>query len=322
MSSNGLHSCRPKGHQVARLTTAHPGVAADIDAPHWQGIPWTSPFVTMDDVHEDSDCTAALNTSVAMCYDDRFLYVIAEISSPASWPVTATNDYPAACTRPTETNDEHFGMDPDSESLFQIFIDPLGSTHNYVEINVNALNVACARRMQKPILDGGGECSARVAAEGEELWWHMPLLQTATKVTRGAVNTNEATTWCVEAAIAFKDLEAPPSARPFRMNFARHERGGELILSWTPQYVWQNSQFVGVRDMHEPNCWGYIGFDGFEEEECEEEVHFLKQAAMQIYALWREGGEAPIDKLIKDKKLPSELKVLDICVDKSFSCSF
>jgi len=287
-------------------------VSADPGVAFWENIPWGSNFGEIDipDVQgELATSNDDFRTRFKICYDDSYLYVLVELRAPAEVPIVAHHTDPCVLCPPIEE-----GVEQDhscSDSVLKLFLDETGSTHDYVEITVNALNTVFCRRWSKPLIDGGKEHSVRAGNEGDALYWSMPKLKTATRIAEGAINEKVPNLRYVEFGILLEDINKvghKSSWKPLRMNFARQEPGGG-IWSYTPMYIWGEGEYHGVYDMHHPECWAIIDFEDHNEEEVEEEVNFLRRSAMQIYSVWLD-QYIPVEQMIKERLVPNEIKLL------------
>ncbi len=73
-----------------------------------------------------------------MLWDDEFLYIAADLLEPDIWGTLTTRDAVIF-----QDND------------FEVFIDPDGDTHDYFELEVNALKTAWDLLLPQPYRDGG-----------------------------------------------------------------------------------------------------------------------------------------------------------------------
>jgi hypothetical protein len=78
------------------------------------------------------------NTTAKILWDDTYLYIAAEMEEPHVWGRLTQRD-----TVIFYNND------------FEIFIDPDGDTHNYYELEINALGTVWDLLLTKPYRDGG-----------------------------------------------------------------------------------------------------------------------------------------------------------------------
>ncbi|NPV83193.1 MAG: carbohydrate-binding family 9-like protein, partial [Candidatus Aminicenantes bacterium] len=180
---------------------------------------------------------------------------------------------------------------------FEVFIDPDGDTHNYYELEINALNTVWDLFLVKPYRDGGPAIHA----------WDIQGLKTAVQVD-GTINNpaDKDRGWSVEMAIPWEVLKEaapfkkkPESGDRWRINFSRVEyrtvvEGGNYVKmkdkvtgrelpednwTWAPQ---------GLVNIHYPEMWGYVQFTSTEagkaREYCDEDPEAeVKWALRLIY---------------------------------------
>jgi len=244
----------------------------------WQHAAWTSDFV---DIEGERRPNPRYRTRVKMLWDDRALFIAAELQEPHVWGTLTTRDSVIF-----HDND------------FEVFLDPNGDHHNYGELEINALNTVWDLRLPKPYRFGG------MADDG----WTIDGLQTGVNIS-GTLNdpTDSDAAWTLEIAIPWTGLNAlddpaspiraaqregsvfreysepvipavdaaytsmPASSRPpkngdqWRVNFSRvewqHEiqdgRYRRVPESREDNWVWSPQ---GKIDMHAPETWGYLQF--------------------------------------------------------------
>jgi hypothetical protein len=186
-------------------------------------------------------------TRVKMLWDDRYFYIAAEMEEPH---VQASF---------TEHDSYIFHEDND----FEVFIDPDGTNHNYLELEMNALNTTWDLLLKKPYRDDGRAIDA----------YEIEGLKTAVFVD-GTVNDPHDVDrgWTIEIALPWAALgklskrPAPPRDwDQWRVNFSRVQWQFDVAQGkyrrvtdrrednwvWSPQ---------GVVDMHRPETWGYVQF--------------------------------------------------------------
>ena len=221
-----------------------------LDETSWIAAPWSDAFV---DIEGDRRPQPRFLTRVKMLWDDEFLYVGADMEEPDLWGTL------------TERDSVIF-----HDNDFEVFIDPDGDTHEYYELEINALNTVWDLMLVRPYRDGGPPLNA----------WDIAGLKTAVHL-RGTLNrpADKDSGWSIEIALPWTILKeaAPGQRRPqpgeqWRVNFSRVEwqlevkdgrygkrtdaRGHPLPESnwvWSPQ---------GAIAMHMPERWGYVQFSG------------------------------------------------------------
>ena len=220
-----------------------------LDEPAWKATAASSRFVDIE-----GDREPPLDTRMKMLWDDRFLYIAADLEEPHVWGTL-------------KARDSVIFQDND----FEVFIDPDGDTHNYYEIEINALGTVWDLMLVRPYRDGGPAIHA----------WDIAGLQSAVDV-RGTLNApgDRDNGWSVEMAIPWDILKeaAPGRAAPkpgdvWRVNFSRVQWdteivGGKYVKLKDPStgkprpehnWVWSPQ---GAINMHMPERWGYLQFVG------------------------------------------------------------
>lgn len=232
----------PPAYVVYRAE-ASPTVDGKLDEAAWQRAPWTHAFV---DIRGEAAPAPSLSTRAKMLWDDDFFYIAAELEEPHVWATLTARDAPIY-----------------RDNAFEVFIDPDGDTHNYYEIEVNALETVWDLMIVQPYRDGGPSISA----------WDIRDLDVAVRVEgtlNDPANTDEG--WNVELALPWDVLEeAARGGRPprvgeqWRLNLARaqwplevvggaYRKEDDAAADW---WVWAPQ---GAVDMHRPERWGYVQF--------------------------------------------------------------
>lgn len=239
----------PETYVVQRANEA---IKADgiLNENSWQKAEWTNSF---GDIRGDKHPIPPHKTRVKMLWDDNWFYIAAEMEEPHVWATITEHD--AVIFR---------------ENDFEVFIDPDGDTHNYYEIEVNALGTIWDLMLTKPYRNGGNAIDA----------WDIKGLKVGVDVN-GTINDPEDTDtgWSVELAIPWDVLEEasadglPANGTQWRVNFSRVQWQTEIVNSeyvkrknpetgnelhednwtWSPQ---------GIVNMHYPEKWGYVQFSG------------------------------------------------------------
>jgi hypothetical protein len=180
-----------------------------------------------------------------MLWDDRYLYIAADLEEPHVWATLTTHDSVIF-----HDND------------FEVFLNPTGDTLNYFEFEMNALNTGWDLFLPKPYKKGGRADNS----------WEIPGLQTAVAVD-GTLNDprDRDRGWTLEIAMPWSAFTArsargrPKPGDEWRINFSRVEWQVDIVDGkyrkrpglkednwvWSPQ---------GLIDMHVPERWGYLRF--------------------------------------------------------------
>jgi hypothetical protein len=234
---------------VCMRAPSPPVIDGRLDDAAWSAAAWTSDFV---DIEGDVRPRPSLRTRVQLLWDDDWLYIAGEIEEPHVWGTL------------TERDAVIFHDDD-----FEIFIDPDGDTHQYYELEINALGTVWDLLLVKPYRDGGPAIDA----------WDIAGLRSAVHVS-GTVNdpTDSDAGWTVELAIPWNILEeAAPQGRPpdagdtWRINFSRVDwdvrvENGVYTKMTDPatgrprpehNWVWSPQDVI---DMHRPELWGMVQF--------------------------------------------------------------
>lgn len=230
---------------VAQKATAMITIDGIADEADWGAAAWSAPFIDIEGI-----VVPKYRTRMKMLWDETYLYVYADMEEPHVWGTLKQRD-----TVIFHNND------------FEIFIDPDGDTHEYMEFEMNALNTVWDLFLTKPYRNSGKILDN----------WTINGLQSAVQV-RGTLNDpgDVDTGWSVEVALPWDVLseadimDGPPVGRFWRINFSRVNWQYELADGRysrkkgpdgkrLPEYNWVWSP-QGVINMHEPEHWGYVYF--------------------------------------------------------------
>ena len=235
---------------VCRRAAGPVAVDGRLDESTWADAEWTEVF---GDIEGPSKPAPRHRTRVQMLWDDTYFYIGAFLEEPHLWATLTERD-----SIIFQDND------------FEVFIDPDGDTHNYYELEMNALNTVWDLLLVKPYRDGGPAIHS----------WDIQGLKTGVHLM-GTLNdpSDRDKAWTVEIALPFAVLkecipgkpERPAPGDQWRVNFSRVEyrleiQGGtyaktrdagtgqplpEDNWTWAPQ---------GVVNIHYPEMWSYVQF--------------------------------------------------------------
>jgi hypothetical protein len=235
---------------VCRRAAGPVAVDGRLDESAWADAEWTEVF---GDIEGPSKPAPRHRTRVQMLWDDAYFYIGAYLEEPHLWATLTERD-----SIIFQDND------------FEVFIDPDGDTHNYYELEMNALNTVWDLLLVKPYRDGGPAVHS----------WDIQGLKTGVHLM-GTLNdpSDSDKAWTVEIALPFAVLkecipgkpERPVPGEQWRVNFSRVEyrlepQGGayaktrdagtgqplpEDNWTWAPQ---------GVVNIHYPEMWSYVQF--------------------------------------------------------------
>jgi hypothetical protein len=234
--------CQPPKHYTCHRATKPIRIDGKLDDAAWRDAAWTDDFV---DIQGAGHPTPRFRTRVKMLWDDRYLYVAAELQEPHVWATLAEHDSVIF-----QDND------------FEVLLNPSGDGRNYFEFEINALNTGWDLFLNKPYREGGKADNS----------WEIPGLLTAVHVD-GALNDprDRDRGWSVEIAFPWSafgsraPVERPAAGGQWRINFSRVEwqtaivNGKYVKVPGKPEDNWVWSP-QGLIDMHVPEHWGYVDF--------------------------------------------------------------
>lgn len=219
------------------------------DDASWNKVEWSQSFIDIQGVKKPT-----YNTQVKMLWDETYFYILAKMEEPHVWGNLKQKD-----TIIFYNND------------FEVFVDPDGDTHNYYELELNALNNTWDLFITKPYREGNIVLND----------WTATGLKSVVKVNGTLNNPNDLDKgWVVEMAIPWAVYkksyfeDAVPRDKFWRVNFSRvnwdfqitdgkYERKKDAEGKFLHEYNWVWSP-TGVINMHEPEKWGYVYFSSKE----------------------------------------------------------
>ncbi|MCK9309427.1 MAG: carbohydrate-binding family 9-like protein [Candidatus Cloacimonetes bacterium] len=208
----------------------------------WQNAAWTDDFM---DIEGSAKPAPYLRTRVKMLYDDLGLLIAAELEEPHLWAKL-------------KERDAVIFYDND----FEVFIDPDGDSHEYYELEFNALGTLWDLFLIKPYRDEHSPLNA----------WDIKDIQYQISLD-GTLNDPSDTDsgWTIEMRIPWKvlseraNMPTPPTDGDYwRINFSRvqwetdKDKDYEKIPN-TPEHNWVWTP-QGLINMHYPERWGYVFF--------------------------------------------------------------
>lgn len=247
--SQSINDIIPKSY-IAYKTSEAIKIDGDESDSSWPKVEWTDAFLDIEGVKKPN-----YTTQVKMLWDDTYFYVLAKLQEPHVWANLKKRD-----TIIFYNND------------FEIFIDPDGDSHNYYEIEINALNTVWDLFLTKPYR----EPDATVLND-----WNATGLKSAVKVDGTLNNPNDIDKgWILEIAMPWSNFKTSyyhkniPTDSFWRVNFSRvnwefqitdgrYARKQDENGKFIPEYNWVWSP-IGVINMHVPEKWGYVYFSSKE----------------------------------------------------------
>ncbi len=228
---------------VCPRTTQPPRLDGRLDDAAWSHAPWTAEF---QDIEGDKKPKPAFKTRAKMMWDDEYLYIGAHLEEPHVWATLTEHDSVIF-----QDND------------FEVFLDPDDDGHQYVEMELNALNTTWDLLLPRPYRGGGPALNG----------WEIKGLRTAVHID-GTLNHPEDTDrgWTVEIAYPWAALREvshvpcpPRDGDQWRINFSRVQwqttvKDGKYVkVPGKPEdnWVWSPQHTI---DMHWPDRWGVLQF--------------------------------------------------------------
>lgn len=237
---------KPLSYTVT-YTPKGPVIDGNITDEVWSHAAWSADF---QDIEGALKPVPPYQTQIKMLWGDSCLYIAAKLQEPQVWGTLKKHDAVIY-----HDND------------FEVFIDPDNTTHQYFEIEVNALNTVFDLFLNKPYRNGGNPLIS----------WDTPGIRTAVKI-QGTLNNpkDKDVSWTVEMAIPYRALTlgmrpvTPAEGSLWRINFSRVEWDTKLANGQyvkltdnagraLPEHNWVWSP-QGLINMHYPERWGYLVF--------------------------------------------------------------
>ncbi len=240
----------PKGY-ICYRTTSEINIDGILDEDDWLNAPWSKDFVDIYGI--ESSATAGFRARMKMLWDENNLYISGFLDEKDVWGTL------------TKRNSSIF-----QDNAFEVFIDPDGDSHDYIEFQINALNTVWNLVMDQPYKNDGNSKNLEMADQ-----------QTGVHV-EGTLNKpgDNDDYWTIELSFPFSSIadhanvSVPPAdGDQWRMNFSRVQWQHEIVNNEYQRiprrdgkshriikenyWVWAGQ---GVRNLHRPEGWGYIQF--------------------------------------------------------------
>ncbi|MFV0539958.1 MAG: carbohydrate-binding family 9-like protein [Aestuariibaculum sp.] len=234
---------------IAYKTSESINIDGNATEESWKKAKWTNTFIDIEGIK-----TPKYQTKVKMLWDEQYYYLYVEMDEPHVWANLKQRD-----TIIFYNND------------FEVFIDPDGDTHNYYELEINALNTVWDLFITKPYRENDAVLND----------WTLTGLKSAVQINGTLNNPNDVDKgWTLEIAIPWAAYRISyfedniPADNFWRVNFSRvnwdhtvtngkyYRKKGEND-KFLPEYNWVWSP-MGVINMHEPEKWGYVYFSSKE----------------------------------------------------------
>lgn len=273
----------------------------------WNTIPWTADFV---DIEGDKQPLPHYRTRAKMCWDDKFLYIAAEMEEPHIWG------------KLTERESVIF-----HDNDFEIFIDPTASTHSYMEFEINALGTEWDLFLNTPYRDKGNFYLNA---------WNFNLKSVVK--CYGTINdpTDKDEKWCVEVAIPWSSITEVRGRAMYKagdhlkVNFSRVQWTTEIVdgdyvkcnnprTGKINEYNWVWSP-QGAIDMHRPELWGSVLLSDGAENFVKDKEDLVRWKLRCLYYRQREyfdyyGKYASSAKALKAEDIFDKEELKRLCID-------
>jgi len=286
-------------HYTCYRTSAPVVIDGRLNEPDWEKAEWSNNF---QDITGDPLLKPSLKTRIKLLWDDKYIYLAAEITDTEIWARV-------------QQKDAVIFHDND----FEVFLDLDGNGLNYYEIEVNALGTIWDLMLTRPYSEGGKPLSE----------WDLSGLKTGVHIS-GSLNDplTKDTSWTVEMALPVDELMQgkKPESRPadglqWRVNFSRVEwktkiRGSAYIKQTDPltgkplpeeNWVWSP---MGEISMHIPGRWGRLEFSS--ENIQPEPLKFKNEAQHKGFHIWTWMGGHPDWKVQQWDSVLASLKLAGI----------
>lgn len=209
----------------------------------WQKSAWSEDFL---DIQGPSLPAPRHRTRFKAAWNSKGIAFLAELEEPHVWATLTEHD--SVIFRDND---------------FELFLDPDGDSHNYLEFEINAFGTTWDLLLPRPYRAGGP------ALDGYE----VQGMKSAVRV-EGTVNdpSDKDKGWWVEMFIPWEGLEdysgtrlPPQKGDQWRINFSRVQwltdivEGKYVKRPNQPEdnWVWSPQGFI---DMHQPERWGVMQF--------------------------------------------------------------
>lgn len=278
-----------------------------LDDKAWENAPWSDYFLDIEGSRRDVE--PRFKTRFKMLWDDKYLYIAAYLEEPDVW---------AKLTK----RESVIFYDND----FEVFIDPNGDSHHYMEFEMNAFATEWDLMLTKPYRDWGHKVLDA---------WNINGIKSAVHID-GTINdgSDKDKGWSLEIAMPLESIcEAdnmkPENGMQWRINFSRvewfskwdgkdykvipNELTGKTGMGGEDNWVWSPQGFVA---MHQPETWGFMQFSNKKAGEGEDKFVWnknedVKWALRKLY--YRMGEYVRTTK--KQPKTLSDLRFEEIKVD-------
>lgn len=281
MAQNNTQEIIPKTY-IANYTKEAINIDGLGNEASWENATYSDFFMDIEGVK-----TPTYSTRMKMLWDDTCIYFFAEMEEPHVWGNLKQRD-----TIIYYNND------------FEIFIDPDGDSHNYYELEFNALNTIWDLFLTKPYREAGNEVLNDWDANGVKSAVHVDgTLNNPKDIDKG---------WTIEIAIPLQVFKmsyyenTTPEEKFWRINFSRvnwqfqledgtyqRKKKPDGTFEHENNWVWSPQ---GAIAMHQPETWGYVYFSSKETKEDAFKIPEDEHIKWYLYKLHNQFNDKKIDK--------------------------
>jgi hypothetical protein len=294
-------SYQPRAYTCTYLGTGKSiNVDGDITESAWQDAVWTDLFA---DIEGSKKPKPYLDTKAKMLWDDEYFYIAAEMQETHIWATFDKQD-----------------MVIFQENNFEVFIDPDGDTHHYLELEINAIGTIWDLILTKPYSLFGTPISA----------YDIKGLKKGVKLYGTNNNASDKDEkWTIELAIPWSAIGEishkrgkPIDGDFWKVNFSRVQwdrdiKSGKYYKQkdaasqkdkpennwvWSPQ---------GVISMHNPETWGLVIFAKSPNEKLIKSALEVDNIKMQLRKIFLHQQTFYAKHSIYTTTLPADLKQTD-----------
>ncbi|MEJ7779780.1 MAG: carbohydrate-binding family 9-like protein [Daejeonella sp.] len=264
----------PRSYTILK-TTQPLTIDGKNDEGVWDQAAWSTPF---EDIEGKPEKKPAHSTRFKLLWDEENLYVYCRFDEEHIWANLKEHDLAIF-----------------QDNAFEMFIDPDGDTHNYMEFQINAFAAVWDLLLHKPPRNGGPSITD----------WDIKGLKKGVYIN-GTLNnpSDKDKFWGIELALPLKTFRfggnnfMPKIGSTWKMNITRVQRevdiqDGKYVKRTGPNarpllasyYCWSPQ---GIINFHYPERWGTVRFAGENEMNLNfinEEVERLKLQVWKYYYL-------------------------------------
>jgi hypothetical protein len=260
----------PKSYTILKTTEAL-NIDGKNDEKVWEKVPWSDSFVDLEGKPEKKP---TVSSRFKLLWDNEYLYIYCRFDEEHIWATLKEHDQSIF-----------------QDNAFEMFIDPDGDTHNYMEFQINAYAAIWDLIMVKPYRNGGPSLTD----------WDIKGLKKAVYVDGTLNNANDKDKfWGIEMAFPLNAFRfsgrnsMPKVGTTWKMNITRVQREVDIKDGAYVKRTGTNGRPVeptytcwsppGVVNFHFPERYGVVRFA----EENQASPDFVdKEAEMLKLKVWK-----------------------------------